>query len=411
MTRMDRRRTTLLDCVRVFLLLMSVAPIQAPRFVAGGNGGRISCFVMGERVDPAGNPFTSLFMQDPLFRYSLYPLNPDLSDPHKVKLDRVYYPRTGKVLVESFDAMIIRDARILHFTSTQFRDLDNAFREAGMSCVTIHGPSWDQVWSVVTTLYELSPVDNFEIRFYRPWRVVFRKEREPVFLPFVQLGMEKVVGEAYGTMEAKPGSTTWADMEPQDVPWLVSWRPGGRDPGMQWVFADKFDAAWWGLGFGARERNPYSIDLATNLLLYSLDRPLISDIHVRRHARSLLYSFKAQKLLILSFLEWGENFGANMRSISVQLPVLDEEAEDAVDSYVEQDYSTAIALMESLTERIGVLSKDAVRLKDEAMLWVYISEWLAVTSVAIVSGIVLWSLMVRRRMYRSTEATRLTPYL
>jgi len=378
---------------------------------AEGDGLIIPCFVMGESVDPAGNAFTALFIQDPLFRYTAYPLPPDLSDTEKRKLDRVYYPRTRKILVESFDAIIIRDARILHFTSNQFRDLDYAFREAGMASVTIHGPSWDQVWSVVTTLYELSPVDNFKIRFYEPWRVVFRREREPVFLPFIELGMEKVVGEAYGTMEAKQGATVWADMQPQDVPWLVSWRPGGTDAGMQWVFADKFDAAWWGLGYGTRDTNPYAMDLATNLLLYSLGKPLISDIHARRKARSLLYGFRAQKLLILSLMDWAESFGANTRSLSSQLVILENQTEGAAGSYLVQDYAATIDLMESLSARIGGISKEAVRLKDDAMFWVYISEWLAITSVAIASGAVLWSLMMRRSVYRAVQATRIIEHL
>jgi hypothetical protein len=385
--------------------------LLAPGVLGAGDDGRISCFVMGERVDPGGNPFTTLFMQDPAFTYSLYPLNPDLNYPDKVKLDRVYYPRTGKVLVDNFDAMIIRDARIQHFTPTQYRDMDYAFREAGLSCVTIHGPSWEHVWIGVATLYELSPVDDFVIRYYRPWRVVFRREREPIFTPFADLGMEKVVGEAYGTMAAKPGATVWADMDPQEVPWLVSWRPGGGDPGIQWVFADKFDATWWGLGYGARDTNPYSIDLATNLLFYSVDRPLISDIQARRYARGLLHNFKAQKLLILSMMEWAENFGANTRTISVQLPRLDGEAQGGIDSYVEQDYPTAIAAMESLTESVGELTKEALELKDQAMFWVYVSEWLVVTSASILSGVVLWSLMIRRRMYKGVESTRLVQYL
>jgi len=377
----------------------------------GGDDLRIPCFVMGERVDPAGNAFTASFIQDPLFRYAAYPLPPDLSDAEKRKLDRVYFPRTRKILVESFDAIIIRDARIGHFTSNQFRDLDYVFREAGMASVTIHGPSWEQVWSVVTTLYELSPVDNFKIRFYEPWRVVFRREREPVFLPFIELGMEKVVGEAYGTMEAKQGATVWADMQPQDVPWLVSWRPGGTEAGLQWVFADKFDAAWWGLGYGTRDTNPYSIDLATNLLLYSLGKPLISDIHARRKARSLLYGFKAQKILILSLMDWAEDFGANTRSLSSQLAILESEAEGAAGSYLVQDYATAIGLMESHLARMGEISREAVRLKDQAMFWVYLSEWLATTSVAIASGTVLWSLMMRRSLYRAVEATRIIEHL
>ena len=372
-----------------------------------GTDQRISCFVIGG-VHPAANAFTALFMQDPLFTYQAYPLNPDLPDGEKQKLDRVYYPRTGKLLVENFDAMIFRDARIQHFSSTQFRDLDYAFREEMMASVTAHGPSWDHAWSI-TTLYELSPVDDFNIRFYRPWRVVFRRDRDPVFTPFISLGMERVIGDAYGTMVAKQGATTWADMQPQNVPWLVSWRPGGGNAGMQWVIADKFDASWWGLTYGARDTNPYSLDLCTNLLLYSLDMDLIADIHLRREARHLLTTFQAQKILLLSMLEWAEKFGANVYTLAERLTELEGEAGVAVDSYLEQDYTATMDFMNSMAGEISEISIETLRLKNQAMFWVFVSEWLAVTSVSLISGFTAWSLMVRRSMYRSVSGTRLRP--
>jgi dolichyl-phosphate-mannose--protein O-mannosyl transferase len=53
------------------------------------------------------------------------------------------------------------------------------------------------------------------------------------------------------------------------------------------------------------------------------------------------------------------------------------------------------------------ITRDAVKLKDEALFWVYISEWLVVTAAAMVAGVVVWSLMVRRRMYRAVGTTRM----
>lgn len=368
---------------------------------------RISCFVVGE-VHPAANAFTALFMQDPLFVYRAYPIPVDLPDGEKQKLDRVYFPRTRARLENEFEAIVFRDARIQHFTSRQFSDLDHAFREAGMASVTAHGPSWEHAWSI-SILCDLSPVDNFQIRFYRPWRVSFRTERDPVFTPFVELGMERVVGDAYGTMEAKEGATIWADMVPQGVPWLVSWRSAGKKGGMQWVIADKFDASWWGLTYGARDSNPYSLDLATNLLLYSVGRPLIVDIHARREARQVLASFQAQKLLLLSLLEWAERFGANTMALGNRLNQLDSESTTAVGSYLEQDYAGTIGFMDSVASAIEEVSLEAVRLKDGAMFWVYLTEWLAVTGVSLMGGFVVWSLMVRRRAFKEVGETRLRP--
>jgi hypothetical protein len=49
----------------------------------------------------------------------------------------------------------------------------------------------------------------------------------------------------------------------------------------------------------------------------------------------------------------------------------------------------------------------ALDLKDQALMWVYIIEWLAVTATGSLTAVVVWTLMVRRRMYREVGATRL----
>jgi len=366
---------------------------------------KISGFVIGDAVYAPYNPFTSLFIQDPLFDYSLYPLA-HVGDDEKRRLDRIYLPRTGRILADNYDIIVFRDARVTHFTPRQFADMENAFREEGLASVAAHSLSWSEAW-LPTVLYDLSPISEYNFRFSADWRVRFHREREPVFTPFVELGMEKVTGWEYGTMKPKQGTTVWADMEPGKGPWLVSWRPGGGNAGVQWSFADKFDVTWWGSAPGARDTNPYAIDFATNLILYSLERDLISDIHARREARAILSTFRAQELLILSVLDWAEKFGANILPLTDELSEIELEADDAVDFYLDQDYDLTVSTIESLSARINEISKNAVALKDEALYWVYLSEWLSVTSVFILSGVIVWTLMVRRWKYREVRSTKM----
>jgi hypothetical protein len=47
----------------------------------------------------------------------------------------------------------------------------------------------------------------------------------------------------------------------------------------------------------------------------------------------------------------------------------------------------------------------AEEVKNEALLWVYLTEWLSVSGTALIVGFVLWTLMVRRRLYREVETT------
>jgi hypothetical protein len=48
----------------------------------------------------------------------------------------------------------------------------------------------------------------------------------------------------------------------------------------------------------------------------------------------------------------------------------------------------------------------AMREKDKALFWIYVIEWLMASSTLIISGLVLWTLMVRRRLYRKVMVTR-----
>ena len=49
----------------------------------------------------------------------------------------------------------------------------------------------------------------------------------------------------------------------------------------------------------------------------------------------------------------------------------------------------------------------ALDARERALLWIFVIEWLVVSGASMVSGFVLWTLMVRRRVYREVETTRL----
>ncbi len=391
----------LIRLVSIVLMLILVAGITGA--YAQSQASKISGYVMGHAGFVYQDPFKTLFMRDPSFTYTLYPLPPDLSNRDKRKLDRVYYPRTRTALTEGYDLIVFHDARFQHFTSRQVSDLDWAFRDGGMTDIMVFMGSFLWDWIIEpTTLREVIPISGHSRARYGSFRVVFREDRDDVFLPFVELGIEKVMGNAIAEMTAKQGATIWGDIVPQNQPWMVSWVPGGRNPGIQWVLIQWYLEGWW-----SEKNNPYALDVATNMIFYSLDRPLISDIHARREARQLFTTMQAQKSVIVSMLEWAHTFGGNTQALWNRVNGLEEEMQEAYDSYLNQDYESTISFMDSMSQRVSEISDDAVRLKEEAMFWVFVSEWLAVTSTGIIAGVVVWSFMVRRRIYSPVEATKL----
>ena len=75
--------------------------------------------------------------------------------------------------------------------------------------------------------------------------------------------------------------------------------------------------------------------------------------------------------------------------------------------YIELRFDEVTELYDEIIDLLGVLEQEAIELKERALLWVYLIEWLAVTGVSMVTAFVLWSLMVRRRLYREVGATRM----
>jgi hypothetical protein len=47
-----------------------------------------------------------------------------------------------------------------------------------------------------------------------------------------------------------------------------------------------------------------------------------------------------------------------------------------------------------------------VKIRERALLWVYITEWFVVTGTMIICGSVIWALMIRRRLYKEVAVTR-----
>lgn len=368
---------------------------------------RISCFLIGS-VAPGQCPLIHYFTEDPLFTYVADWQPSGLTVEERRKMDRLYYPRSKEIFSEEYDFVFFYDPRIDHFTTRQFADLDHVCRKAGMPSfwALSHG---SETW-YVASVFQVLPISTIPLEgyFHRPWRVVFRQDRDPVFTPFVPLGMENVVGDAYAFMEPRQGAVVWADVYPALTAWLASWRVEPT-AGMSWAISDEFDVYWWGLAPETRGKNPYGIDLVTNLVLYSTDMPLIQNILARREARDRISAFMAQKLLVISMLEWADLFGANTMQLSEDLSSLNEEVAGALDRYQEQEYDSSIAVMDRVSVRVGEIGQKAVALKDAALFWVFLLEWLVVTSTAMLTGVVLWSLMIRRRAYKPAGTTRMSP--
>jgi len=109
----------------------------------------------------------------------------------------------------------------------------------------------------------------------------------------------------------------------------------------------------------------------------------------------------------VSLLEFCESFGANTQRIMSRFGEMDEAISQAMPQYLELRFEEMLETYRRVGEMLEDAEAEAVKLKNRTLLWVYTIEWLAVTGTSLVCGFLVWSLMVRRRLYREVGATRL----
>jgi len=123
--------------------------------------------------------------------------------------------------------------------------------------------------------------------------------------------------------------------------------------------------------------------------------------------RTLLHDYHQQRALVVSLMEFIERFGANTATIQKALGRIDEMKQQADRLYGNQDYEAVLAQMDKISTELARIEQDGLRLKNRALFWIFVIQWLVVSGTLMICGYVLWSLMVKRRLYREVATTKL----
>ena len=169
--------------------------------------------------------------------------------------------------------------------------------------------------------------------------------------------------------------------------------------------ADDLDHFWWEATEPSGKK--LGMDVFINILLHSTGRSLPGDILLVHHLREQYWLLNQQKLLLMGLIDFVDKFGASTRDLEDDLDILEDLKENSFDSYRAQDYEVALDIIEGALRKIGEIGEDAVLLKRRALFWVYLTEWSAVTATLLLSGGVVHTLLIRRRLYRDVGMTRL----
>jgi hypothetical protein len=179
---------------------------------------------------------------------------------------------------------------------------------------------------------------------------------------------------------------------------------------------------YWAIGEGAvlnfASRFPKGVQVwATDWALFPpammymayrvADKPLPDDPLIFLSIINGLIEFTETTSLIESMLEWVETFGGNTRKLRERIDALDETKLGAENAYLGGDFNGARDILTQAMAEQTSLRVAASKAKDDALFWVYMTEWFALTGTLLVSSYVLWVLMVRRKLYRDVGVSRL----
>ncbi len=322
---------------------------------------------------------------------------------------RMYFPRTAAQVYEEYDVLIIADAREPFFPLK----IQNWFKEAviehGVGFLMAGGPqSFGGYGPWGHPSWEGSPVaDILPVNCLRDWRysdkvyhlVPTEQHRDH---PLVRgIPWRQVPLHDYNRVQQKPGAVVVgeSDDHPAGSPILTYMELGEG-------IAEAFVFDWGGGSVRDFNRWAYAPVALSNMLYWPARVSIPEDMGIYLRVRTLFAKYLSLRSYALSVMDFAEKFGAKMDKAGRALANCDADRKEVVSLYVAGRYDESLEKLEGALENLNRVSQIALKAKDEALLWVYLAEWFTVSGTAMLTGALLWTLMIRRSAYREVRTTR-----
>ena len=165
----------------------------------------------------------------------------------------------------------------------------------------------------------------------------------------------------------------------------------------------------WNPGWGSTVMNDWEYygDYLINMAYLVAAVPIPQEIQLSHMVRAQLAGYYLHRTVTISLLEFAEKFGAKVARLEEDLNEIELLKAEADGHYLDQEYEEGLSVTDRINALFTEINSEAVKLKDQALHWVYVVEWASVTATSLLCGFALWTLMVRRRLYGEVETTRL----
>lgn len=343
-----------------------------------------------------------------------------LADIHRYI--RLYMPRSYDEYASRYDALVISNAYRRVLTVEQLSWFRDGVLEKGIGLVMVAGqesfgasssrPDASWAGSLVEEVLPVSVPTGYQVIEHNWIRrhtmeIVDHSHEFISSLPFEPQPEYMRMPVDGQLTHLKTGATTlarWIYPELGYPPLYATWDIGeGRTFAMTHGWTDP------GSQGGARffTKWDYYGDFAINLVHYLAKRSLPSDYLVVHQYREQVHALFVGKGMLLSLIDFVDAFGGDPTQLNEEIQLLDEQHEGSQGLYLDHDYQEALESIRTTVEKLRSIEELAIRIKNQALLWVYVTEWLAVTGTSLLCGFIVWTLMVRRRLYREIGTTRL----
>jgi len=324
---------------------------------------------------------------------------------------RMYLPRSKARLMEDYDEVIIADAQSHHLKNDFKFWIKDAVLEGGLGFMMVDGPasfggkegSWgpSPSWGP-TPVGDILPVECSEDR--KGWDLgkVFRLVPEDPEHPlFKGKPWNAVFFYAHNRVLEREGGTVLARMDnnPPESPMIASWDTGnGRSVALV------FD--WGGNGVTDFYRWEYCPDFLAHMAYFPARLPIPQDMELDHLVRISLVNYREKRLFVISVIDFAEKFGASSKKLYDRLNEIDAEKAAADVHFRRVELEEARDAIDAVLAAMSKVADEAMKSKDRALLWIYVIEWCVVTGTSMAAGSILYTLMIKRMLYREVEMTR-----
>lgn len=353
-----------------------------------------------------------VFIQEPKISWFPVPAHTWSMGKEAFRSLRLYLPRSKGTFYEKFDVVLIDGMEALHLRQDFQQWLVEGVRTKGLNFVMADdsasfGTSGSHTSWYVVPLGEILPVNDNPVRG-SPYGDEHAFHIVPVFSDHEftrEIPWNEVWMSAANRPWPKAGSTTLTKMS-EEI-WLnknkvqmVYWdyTPGdGRS--VAWIHRWVGNPDFW--------RWKYNPDVVANVIYYTARVPIPEDLFLIHTIREDIGEFYYDRVFAISTMEFADKFGANIRPVEIKLELLEDQKAHAYRLFIDQDYEAAGLALGSALVELKEIVEDAIRAKDRALIWIFVIEWLVVTGTSMMAGVVLWTLMVKRKLYREVGETKL----